>query len=98
MFPGRERLNVPSDCSPVGPICTNFPSMVRKLLKYMVMRARASCWSGVYLELGLATKPGVAGTAGLATTAAGVDGRTAAGVWPPEPGRRRGKGIWAGVA
>src|SRR5437763_1089118 len=46
MLPGRERLKVPSDCSPVGPICTNFPSMVRKPLKYEVILARASCRPG----------------------------------------------------
>src|SRR5438105_1087644 len=96
MLPGRERLKVPSDCSPVGPICTNFPSMVRKQLKYEVILARASCWAGVNLELGLAANPGVAGTAGF-VTAAGVEGRTAGG-WPVDPGRRRGEGTFPGTA
>src|SRR6476646_1537071 len=60
------------------------------------MRERASCWSAVNLELGLATKPGVAGTVGLTVTAAGVAGREVAAGCPPT-GRRRGNGTFPGV-
>src|SRR5436190_7531299 len=61
------------------------------------MRARASCWSAVNLELGLATKAGVAGTVGLTVTAAGVAGRGVAADCPAD-GRRRGNGTFPGVA